>query len=1087
MNLGNAEPPTATSPAAAGPAGARFEGKVGALYMLALLAGSEPRGLPGAVVRAVRFQQSADGRPLDDVTVDTVNADGSEAFLDLQAKRTINFTRSDADFADVVRRLWATAQKPRFATHRYEMAVAVARSSTRIERDCQQVLQWARQFTDAGTFAAHIGRAGFASNGMRDFVEAFRHHLAASGAPSDDETVWRLLRRFLILPFDFEAPGSDYDHRAREQARLALAPEDAGRAPDLWSVLSDEALACDASGGAVDRSALVQKLKQTHGFRLGQRLDLRPVYARLSQAADDALADIRGSIGSARLSRSESIEAAQQALEQSRVVHITGASGVGKSAVLKALAEQQRAESTVLVLAPGRIVGGGWTQMAHAIGCPVRRNELLNELGCSGGATLFVDNIDQIADPAAWLTLRDLLRGVLECPGWRAVFTVRSENDEWRVNLPDEIRQTFFATVRVDLLSDAEAALLRETNPALAALLSGQHPARAIARNLFFLSRLADLAPAQGQDGSTLANETDLARLWWRFGGGRSDSGRFERLKLLRHIGERLIRAPGLAAFAADELDSNTIEELLRIETLREDRAGATVAFWHDTLRDWTIGFLLDERPDLRAALPVDRPLPGTLARGLEIAARLALKADATGGRWLALLAEFERNGCHGSWRRPVLMALPRSENALELMERLGTALLADKGRRLKEIIQLMLAVETVPLAQILSRAQTQVPISEAAVAGMVIPAGPTWTPVVGWTVLRADQIPSALIPDLTKLFQLWLVATQAQQPDINPLIVLRLYQWLTRIEQANRPIAVTDMREAQRFELDFGNVNEVHADIRMTFLSFCHLNPRLAEQYLNGTDRNWYHGGREILKYPGNAAKAAPAALADFALATLVPAEDEDALYRRRRDRFRAVRSVRVGIHARFAWSGPFLRAFGGIAGAWTVASARARRARDAMAARRRCRRWASCSSRHDDSFPRRPEILRGRLRHLSVGAGRHRVAAHRFGVDGARSLGAPADRKRPTGRRRIARRAGPLGLERRVRLRRCRSGSFALARDEGRGMASARDARAAAIRSRSLDSRPVGHGTVFRARARSRPLAREERRSARTSVAAP
>jgi hypothetical protein len=549
---------------------------------------------------------------------------------------------------------------------------------------------------------------------MREFVEAFRHHLAAAGAPSDNATVWRLLRRFLILPFDFEAPGSDYDYRACEQARLVLVPEEAGRAADLWSVLLDEGLRCDAAGGAVDRPALVQKLEQTHGFRLGKRPNIRPAYARLSQAADDALADIRDNIGGARLSRAELIEAAHGAQEQSRVVQITGASGVGKSAVLKALAEQQRAESTVLVLAPGRIAVGGWTQMAHAIGCPVSRNELLNELGCSGGATLFVDNIDQIADPGAWLTLRDLFRGVLECPGWRAVFTVRSDNEEWRVNLPEEMRQAAIATVRVDLLSDGEAEFLRETNPALAALLSSQHRARAIARNLFFLSRLADLVPAQGQGAPALANETDLARLWWRFGGGRSESGRFERLKLLRHIGERLARAPGLAAFPADEVDSDTIEALLRVESLREDRAGATVAFWHDTLRDWTIGFLLDERPDVRAALPVDRPLPGTLARGLEIAARLALEADATGGRWLALLAEFERDGCHGSWRRPVLMALPRSENALELMERVDAALLADNGRRLKEIIQLMLAVETVPVSQILARAETPVPIPEA-------------------------------------------------------------------------------------------------------------------------------------------------------------------------------------------------------------------------------------------------------------------------------------------------------------------------------------------------------------------------------------
>jgi hypothetical protein len=280
MSQENADLPPAVSPTATGPAGPRFEGKVGAFYFLALLGRGEPRGLPGAATRTVRFQQSAHGRPLDDVTVDATNTDGSDAFLDIQAKRTINFTRADPDFADVVRRLWATAQKPHFSTTRYQLAVALARTSTRIERDCQQVLQWARQLIGGESFAAHMQRPGFASDGMRAFVDAFQHHLANAGVRTDDETVWRLLQRFQLLVFDFEAPGSDDDHRGREQGRGMLALEQASRATDLWPILADEALACDAAGGEVDRPTLIRNLEQTHGFRFGDRPDLRAIHRR---------------------------------------------------------------------------------------------------------------------------------------------------------------------------------------------------------------------------------------------------------------------------------------------------------------------------------------------------------------------------------------------------------------------------------------------------------------------------------------------------------------------------------------------------------------------------------------------------------------------------------------------------------------------------------------------------------------------------------------------------------------------------------------------------------------------------------------
>jgi hypothetical protein len=92
-----------------------------------------------------------------------------------------------------------------------------------VEHDYQEVLHWARQLPDGATFSAHIGREKFASKGMRDFVEVFRGNLAVVRASTDDETVWRLLRRFQILVFDFESPGSDYEYRARERARLALS------------------------------------------------------------------------------------------------------------------------------------------------------------------------------------------------------------------------------------------------------------------------------------------------------------------------------------------------------------------------------------------------------------------------------------------------------------------------------------------------------------------------------------------------------------------------------------------------------------------------------------------------------------------------------------------------------------------------------------------------------------------------------------------------------------------------------------------------------------------------------------------------
>jgi ABC-type cobalamin/Fe3+-siderophores transport system ATPase subunit len=822
---------------------------------------------------------------MDDVIVQAIGADGSSATLEIQAKRTLAFTRSDKEFRDIVRRMWLAAQKPEFISTSYELAVAIARSTTRIEQACQEVLHWARQQCDAATFDANINLDGFASDPMRDFVTVFRENLVAAGAPSDPDTVWRLLRRFNILVFDFETPGSDYEHRARERGRIALVPEHAARATELWPILEATALDLARAGGDIDRVDLKRRLKKQYGLRFGEPADLRNVNAKLAAAAQDALGDIKDQVGGVRLSRTLAVARGETLLDAHRLVVIHGEAGVGKSAVIKHLAQRLAPQGSTIVLAPGRIIAGGWLAMANVLGCPgaITRDELFNELGCGGAATLFVDNIDQLDDDGEWATITDLLRGVLANPGWRAVVTSRARNDAWQSKLPQELVAAGMAPLLIEEISDAETAVLAAGNPALSALLNSTHPARAIARNLFYLSQLVELTAAQPHSAVGLASETDLAKAWWRYGGGRNDDGRLARLKILRALGTQVLAHPGQAAFRVDDFDASIVTELLHLQGLREVRQGATITFRHDVQRDWTLGMLLEDEPARLKALALAQPIPGALTRSLEIAARLALEADATGQRWLSLLAAVEQDGCHGSWRRPILLALPRSERAFMLLQGLEGALLQDKGRRLGDIIRLVMAVDSEPLATLLARTQPNTAIPQGA-DGLIIPKGSSWTALVIWLTIRADALPSALIPDIARLYFSWLIATQRHAAPINALIVDRLFDWLMRIEEAMHPALVHDMREARQYDLDFAHVRDVREDIRTTCFGFCHLSPPAAERYVTALDPDKvrYDETQFLLRGPGALARTAPAPYVDFALASLIEKDDPDDPYAR-------------------------------------------------------------------------------------------------------------------------------------------------------------------------------------------------------------
>ena len=258
----------AASPAATGPAGPHFEAQVAAHYLLTMLAGAEPRGLPSTSIQRVELQRGSEGRPLDDVIVHASdNTAGKSAVLEIQVKRTISFSPRDRLFRSVVKQIAEASRRPDFFSTRYELGIAIGRTSRKISGPYQDVVTWARQRRKAESFIASIERPGFANDDMRSFVHTFRSNLSAAGVTDDDATVWQLLRRLHILVFDFTATSSESEALAIERAVRVLHPHDAHLASSLWPTLVDISQRVAVSGGECDLTMLTTELRQ-RSFRL---------------------------------------------------------------------------------------------------------------------------------------------------------------------------------------------------------------------------------------------------------------------------------------------------------------------------------------------------------------------------------------------------------------------------------------------------------------------------------------------------------------------------------------------------------------------------------------------------------------------------------------------------------------------------------------------------------------------------------------------------------------------------------------------------------------------------------------------------
>lgn len=861
-----------SSPASTGPAGARFEGQVGAHYLLTMLAYAEPRGLPGTTIDRVEFQRGDDGFPLDDVVVQAhEKKSGSATTLQIQVKRSIQFSPGDAVFKKVAGQIAKAMAVSNFWTGRNELAIATAGTSRKIDGAYQDVLRWARQLGSANAFFERLKRSGTASNDMRTFVGTLRDHLRDARAAHDDETVWKVLSRLQILVFDYTAVGSVAEELSRERAVRVLPPEDAANTSSLWGILTDLSEEIAADGGDRDRTRLLADLSNK-SIRVAGDRRLTDVRAGVAEASAQALADMVDRIGGTVLARTERVEAVNEARDQGRYLEIRGDAGVGKSGILKHFAELFATEGRTVVLSPGRVQPRGWTTMRAILGFDGTARDLLGDLASDGGAALFIDNLDSFGEDER-RTVNDLLRAASEVPGTTVIVTARRNFGIYEPSWLDAkaIKALVSApAVVIEELSEAEVTELNEAEPRLAGLLATSHPARDVVRNLYRLSRLA----AHPTSAPTPTTELDMAEQWWSSADGERDGGHRERMRLLRSLAEMSLGG-GFVLDVKDE-PPGPIDALVRSETLR-DLGNDKVTFRHDVLRQWAIGCLLAADETTFERLPLDRPASAILARGVELAARFALVRQPDGDRWAAMLDRLSKDGIQGSWRRAALLGLVHSETAGALLDRESTRLLDNDAALLRELVRTVMAVDAEPASQLLVQLGVN---PEQIPAGMFVPSGVSWVHLLAWLLKLGSRVPAQALGDVAELYSNWMFGTFGHDP-ITPNLVPWLHAWLVELEDEG-----TLGAPARTYSGHFGYRENLGLaeKLRTAFLMFANKRPELAVEYLNRVRVFEHDRGvvSSIMKFRGTLAQAAPKELAALTAENLIAEGEENDPYRR-------------------------------------------------------------------------------------------------------------------------------------------------------------------------------------------------------------
>jgi len=255
--VAESEQPPAVSPFSTGGGGTDFELKVAVAYIARILTGKLARVCEGTV-RAVKLQQRNRGRVVDDVIV-VYDKSHVEGEVSLQAKHSLRFTTRDAEFSDALQQCWRQFRRDDFDDSRHRVGIAFGEVSNiqSVREHIPELLEWARTSESTEAFLEKVS----AIKAKKRYLDTFRKVLLEVAThPVRDTDLWRFLRVFVAIPFDFDGT-TPRDRTDVIEALREVVPNGAVQeAADLADILFSTASGFAKAGGEVTLETLLPRI-----------------------------------------------------------------------------------------------------------------------------------------------------------------------------------------------------------------------------------------------------------------------------------------------------------------------------------------------------------------------------------------------------------------------------------------------------------------------------------------------------------------------------------------------------------------------------------------------------------------------------------------------------------------------------------------------------------------------------------------------------------------------------------------------------------------------------------------------------------
>jgi energy-coupling factor transporter ATP-binding protein EcfA2 len=512
----------------------------------------------------------------------------------------------------------------------------------------------------------------------------------------------------------------------------------------------------------IEQTLKIEEILEANFGESASKSDNASDWSKLATQSIATATQVQNAIaGRVHLQRDSCLIPVRKELENNEAVAIVGASGVGKSAIARALFEAREAAGERTLWFDARsFERPDFNSFEADLSLRNPLSDILSKTPVLG-PVLILDGLDRLYCDAAFqivARLLSLVRQPESVTQWRIVLPCQAQ--EWPRVYESIQRAGFLGStwkqVEVQRLSAQELSPVGTSIPALAKLLL-QPSVTSLLGNLKILDLVARRAhPGSNLDAAAWVGESSVANWFWTAEVDRGED-RIARGSFTR----RLAQLQADLLLASVPVDDFGLGELGPLKSLDKDHiclqvTGDRLAFAHDLYGDWArLRILLNNRADLPGFLHERRDSP-LWHRAVRLFGVHLLEQPGGVEEWRKVLRSFGTDE-FGAVQDLLLEAPIFSVNALSLLEAILPDLLVNSGVLLRRLLTRFLAFATVPNLEMVTKVQ-EVGLDESqARATYRSPHWPYWPDVLRFLYTHRAEVLAVASCQLARVVQLWM------------------------------------------------------------------------------------------------------------------------------------------------------------------------------------------------------------------------------------------------------------------------------------------------------------------------------------------